>query len=594
MNSKCIFIFILSIISIGSFSQNLALERQVDWSLAGLKDTSTVLFDDIFLEDFGLIGNGIYANDSILQYVLDSVQNSNITLHFGQGNFLFKRNIILASHTLVKGLGVHETILTFDMDSNEHSFNISGTYSKDSSEISESIFKDDEFIVVSNSDSFEIEDWIQVFQNDSNLVYSTWAYKTVGQMVQIASKIGDTLFLKSPIRLDYDLVKEPFIVKISPKENIGISCLKIMRLDDTAPFQASNIFFDKAVNCWVNGVESENCTFSHIQARTSSNLSFRKNYLHHAFGYGGGGRGYGIMLHLTTNECLAEDNIFEHLRHSMILQAGANANVFAFNYSTDVFRDELPNDFAGDIVLHGNYTYANLFEQNIVANMSIDNSHGTNGRYNTFFRNRGELFGFYFTATNSPFQNIIGNEITNLNAPYNTFSYVIFGSNHYLYANNNKGTITPDSTEVLNKESYFYESKPNFVSENQWAKIGEKDSFDIVSIPARERFFDANILNANCDSYKEVQEDTTVISIVDLTLNALYISPNPVKDYLFWETKNTINKIDIYDNLGRIIFSKHIDFSTNKIDLSKLNTNFYYAIFTLESGEKIKNKFIKQ
>ncbi len=39
---------------------------------------------------------------------------------------------------------------------------------------------------------------------------------------------------------------------------------------------------------------------------------------------------YGTMLHFTTGECLIENNIFEHLRHSTIVQAGANGNVFGY------------------------------------------------------------------------------------------------------------------------------------------------------------------------------------------------------------------------------------------------------------------------
>jgi hypothetical protein len=52
------------------------------------------------------------------------------------------------------------------------------------------------------------------------------------------------------------------------------------------------------------------------------------------------------------------------------------------------------------MVLHGNYPFANLFEGNINQNTVIDNSHGKNGPYNTFFRNRSELWGV--VMNNSP------------------------------------------------------------------------------------------------------------------------------------------------------------------------------------------------
>jgi hypothetical protein len=95
---------------------------------------------------------------------------------------------------------------------------------------------------------------------------------------------------------------------------------------------------------------------------------------------GGGGKGYGIMVQNTSGDCLIENNIFRHLRHSMILQAGSNGNVFGYNYSIDPYWTEvsLPSNAAGDIVLHGNYVYANLFEGNLGQQIVIDDSHGIN------------------------------------------------------------------------------------------------------------------------------------------------------------------------------------------------------------------------
>ena len=114
--------------------------------------------------------------------------------------------------------------------------------------------------------------------------------------------------------------------------------MKIIR-EDVSSSQTSNIKFSRAGNCWVSGIESDKCNFAHIDAEYSSNLSISKSYFHDAHSYGSGGKAYGVMLHFTTNECFVEDNIFEHLRHSMILQAGANGNIFAYNYSLDPFLD---------------------------------------------------------------------------------------------------------------------------------------------------------------------------------------------------------------------------------------------------------------
>ena len=116
----------------------------------------------------------------------------------------------------------------------------------------------------------------------------------------------------------------------------------------------------------MTGIESNNCTFSHVRIEQSSNLFIARSYFHHGFDYGGGGRSYGIAIQFSSGSCLIEDNVFERLRHSVLLQAGANGNVIAYNYSLDPFWSSTPSDAAGDMVLHGNYVFANLFEHRLL------------------------------------------------------------------------------------------------------------------------------------------------------------------------------------------------------------------------------------
>jgi hypothetical protein len=45
-----------------------------------------------------------------------------------------------------------------------------------------------------------------------------------------------------------------------------------------------------------------------------------------AFAYGGGGQGYGLVLEFTSCDNRAQNNIFEHLRYSMLLQSGPSGS----------------------------------------------------------------------------------------------------------------------------------------------------------------------------------------------------------------------------------------------------------------------------
>lgn len=578
-------IFFLNIfIAVASFSQTLPSNRSVNWSLAGLRDTSTSNFQLMNMNSIGAIGDGVTPNDSIINYAITISSSNGAYLIFSSGNFLFNNTINLDDNIILKGNGADSTIFTFDLGGSGHSIKISGTSTNDTSYLIQQGVKDSNFIEINNPSLFSSGDWIRIIQNDSDLITSSWAYGTIGQIVKIVSINNNQIYLDSPLRRDYNLSRAPYIKKINPIKNVGIECLKINRLDSTSPQQSSNIYFNYAVNSWVKGVESENCSYSHVGGRNSSNLYINKSYFHHGFGYGGGGRAYGVMLHSTANECLVEDNIFEHLRHSMIVQSGANGNVFSYNYSTDPYWDSSPNNSAGDMVLHGNYPYSNLFEQNICRNIVIDNSHGPNGEHNTFFRNRAEGYGVFFSANNSPNQNLIGNDISNTSFPYNLVNYTISGSGHFLYGNNNKGTIDPIGTSNLPDISYSYSQQPSFIPAGQWSGIGTPNSMNANDIPAYDRFISSSSLNASCSqmitSIKKINEINTIIY------------PNPTEGIININSKEFIYRVKVLDAFGNTIINQLVYNHKESVDLSDYSNGIYF-IQIFSKNDVITSKLIK-
>ena len=394
MIQKKILLFFLAI-SVFSFSQVLPDARKVDWSTAGLINaTISKTFKNIDMADFNVVGDGVTANDAILANVISSITTPGAILNFPEGTFLFNKPIVLESNIIIKGRRADKTIFKIDLLQKDHGVKIKGNLTNTITTISLPSLKDDNYINVADATNFAAGDWIEIKQDDSSLIDPSsvsWASETVGQIVQINSITGNTISLVSPLRMDYIAARLPYIVKFNPIENAGIECIKIVRIDDTTPKNRSNIYFEYAVNSWVKAIESDKCTNGHVDVRKSSNIYISNSYFHHGFSYGSGGRAYGVILQATTGETLVENNIFEHLRHSMLLQTGVNGNVFSYNFSTDAYWEEpfFDNDDAGDMVLHGNYPYANLFEMNIGSTVVVDNSHHTNGPYNTFhFSNR--------------------------------------------------------------------------------------------------------------------------------------------------------------------------------------------------------------
>jgi hypothetical protein len=259
----------------------------------------------------------------------------------------------------------------------------------------------------------------------------------------------------------------------------------------------------------------------------------------------------------------------------MLLQAGANGNVFAYNYSFDPFWSSIPNNSAGDMVLHGNYVYANLFEQNICQNIVIDDSHGPNGPHNTFFRNRGEGFGIFFSASNSPNQNFLGNEITNTSFPYSFVNYTIQGTGHFLHGNNDKGTLKPTGTAALPEISYVYTSRPDFVPVNQWGTMGTPNVVNGNVIPAFNRYTNNSIFDGACTS--------PIVGAIEVEENALMkIYPNPVHRILNIESEKTIENVYIYNGLGQVVQIQSINERFGALELGNLEAAVYFIRIEFE------------
>ena len=567
-------------------SQIIPNNRMYDWSSFGLKDTTTLNFNSIDLSNYGLYSSGLSPNDSLLLSIISTTSSGSaagVILNFPAGTYLFNQTISLPGNIVLKGKGADSTILKFDLNGSGHSIEVSGSISSDTTAIIQDIYKDSSSIIVHNTSSFISGDWIRIIQNDGSLINNGWALNTVGQIVRISQVINNKLILSSKLRMNYNTSSQPYIKKIILKENTGIECLKIIR-EDVSTNQVSNLKFSRTANCWVSGIESDKCNFAHVDVEYSSNHSISKSYFHDAHNYGSGGKAYGVMLHFTSNECLVEDNIFNHLRHSMILQAGANGNVFSYNYSLDPFWTGVffPSNSAGEIVLHGNWPYANLFEGNDVGNIVVDNSHNANGPHNTFLRNRARGYGIFFSDTSSPGQHFIGNEITNdsLGAPFNSLNYFIQGSNHLLFGNNYLGNIDPIGTDSLPILSCAYSSIPNFIPSNQWAGIGPPNNLNSVSIPAKDRYIYNAIFSNSCG------ENLTDLKIINQ--NNFKIYPNPFSNELHILGKN-IKNIKIHDSFGKLVYDQQNNFNIKNINWK----NGIYLISIKSDNNSYSYKIIK-
>jgi hypothetical protein len=466
------------------------------WRSAGYPGTIPAPGRTVSVRDFGSVGDGLTNDYPAVMAALAALSNQAGVVFFPAGTYRIRSTVKMPPGAVLRGEGSERTSLTFDMPGHGISVarNPGGAYQP----LVNGAAIHSRVVQVTNTLAFRTGDYAEIrITADPAWQGSDWARQAIGQIVQIHSVTGTMITLVNPLRLDYPGHLSPEIRPISPITECGIENLKIERLLAGTDRQRDNQFtiqFLYAARCWVRGVEGVNCFGGHVGIEFSTQIEVSGCYFHHAHDYDGGGSGYGVRLEYRTGECLIEDNIFRHLRHSMLVQAGANGNVFGYNYSCEPHWTSLPADTASEITCHGNYPHANLFEGNIVMNIQADNSHGANGPFNTFFRNRAEGYGINITDSVGSNQTLVCNECLK---PLLASGYSLRGL-HFERANQTQAHgMTPAGSSVPPDYSYYLGADPLtppvrpvfWVVTNSLPAIGPPLPLKTPkSIPALERF----------------------------------------------------------------------------------------------------------
>ena len=587
--------FILTLI-FPLFSQNIPQNRITNWENPGCANIFTPQ-NNVSLNSFGADTSGIMPSDTALLQAISAL-NGPGEIFVPKGTYLFNQKIILPDSIIIQGETdtlTHASLANFKLSpgTNNHGININGTETYINCIITHPLSQDDQKIVVDQAGLFAVGDFIDLkAYDDSLLVYSTWAYHTTGQIVQIKEIVGDSLMLNKPLRRSYSQSVLPYIYKLIPRRQVHLKCINIERLDSVST-QSANIFFYCAVDCSVSGVQSYMCNYAHVDMRNCSRITVENSYFKDAFSYGSDGKGYGVIVQSTSSDCYVHQNNFNHCRHSMILQSGSNGNVFAYNYSKDPYwtGTSLPSDAAGDIVMHGNYPYMNLFEGNVIQNIVIDNSHGINGPFNTLYRNRAELYGIFMNpspASNQ--QNFIGNQITNTTS-ISLGQYYLQGTDHFEYGNMVKGNILPAGTIEPTDTSMFHYTFPSFyqnissippIKTSNWQSLNP-----LIEVDYR---FQVTNRNAICNEiYYSAPSGISEIKGND----EFVVYPNPFANE--FSIKNLSNKkgfqINILNSLGQNIYSAKLKGENNTINTKDFDSGIYFL--SIQGKEKTMIKLLK-
>lgn len=357
--------------------------NQLSWTQAGLIGERQYYADHLLdVTQFGATKNNNSDDDAvgINNAIAQAKTMDGLTIiYFPEGSYLIKSPILIDASTagngnlVFQGDGADKTFLTFELNnSNLDCFYLKGIQigSDDNGYIglTQDIPKDSKGLHANDFSSISDNSWIRLSEFDFD-VYDSWAEGCVGQITKIHVMDPDYAEMEDPASKTYLASNDLRIWQIEPVSNIGFEDFKLIRDDgkSTDKEHGHNIKMEYVVNCWIRGVEFSNTSRNHVDIKYSSHIEISGCYFHHAESYGGGGYGYGVKLERSTTNCLVENNIFYYLRHAMLVQAGANCNVFEFNYSRDQhWTGENLITHGPDLCLHGNYPYGNLFEYNFV------------------------------------------------------------------------------------------------------------------------------------------------------------------------------------------------------------------------------------
>lgn len=378
---------------------------------------------------------------------------------------------MLKSGIMLEGSGEDTTFLRFNLGGSGHCIQAQGTQLRFEAAVSAAANAGQRFVLSAQSSAWGGGDWCYLRDNDSALITSSWAAGSTGQLLRVQRVSGDTVWFDQALRRDYPFNRMPRLQGVVPARSIRLERFAILR-EDASSDQTSNIRFERVVTSAVHCVRSVKCNFAHLELSWSARVAVSGCHFSDAFDFGGGGKAYGVVLQFGSGECRIERNAFSDLRHSILFQAGPSGNVVAWNHSVRPkwTGTALPADAAGDLVFHGNYPYRNLCEGNVVQNIVIDDSHGKNGPYNTFLRNRAEGYGIFMNnGVPSPSQHFIHNEITS--SALFKGNYILAGGDHIESGNNLRGTITPAGTSS-NVQSYALDTVPAFYRPSNWPPIG--------------------------------------------------------------------------------------------------------------------------
>jgi hypothetical protein len=253
-------------------------------------------------------------------------------------------------------------------------------------------------LTVAEASAFSVGDVVHLDQLDDPAVVqgqacpylkrgSSGAWRSIGQMVEVAAKSGKTLTLSSPLHWSFKTSLQAQLVPLSPKATkyAGLEDLHIVGGGTVA------VNVQYAAYSWIKGVETDRVDGVHVALAGTYRFTLRDSYAHHSVKYSYGGTSYGYSLEWQSSDSLVENNIVHYMNKPIQFRAAGGGNVVAYNYVDDSWSmpDSGGNFWFQEISIdvHCAYPFMELVEGNYAPPMGGASTWGNAG-YVTYFRNQ--------------------------------------------------------------------------------------------------------------------------------------------------------------------------------------------------------------
>ena len=425
VNMKLSIFFTFLFSSLLSFSQigaTIPTSRTIDWTISGYQgeipdDSDYDVIVNITEPPYNVDNTGASDITAGVQQAINDADESLLTMiFFPPGTYKMDGKIILHTkkngtahnndnNIVLKGSGQYHTVIKInsapvgaanyfeflgDVNATEASIrNITGGYSTGSSVIN----------ISSEITDLIAGDFVEFFEDPvPEAEWNPWGCNgdeyeenhPVGQIVQVQSVSGTEITFVEPIGIYANSDRNPQLRKIYPVANSGIENMSLL-VEDDAQSGRKTITFEYAINCFLRGAELAKSKSTHVILEHSAHITIHGCYIHDVGDYNDN---YGVSSGTQLiSRCLIENNVITKTRHSVVLSGSTYGNVVGYNFANESYlaikgtTKPKTDEAAADLLLHGYYPTATLFEGNVSTRLHSDEYGGYQGKYNTFFRN---------------------------------------------------------------------------------------------------------------------------------------------------------------------------------------------------------------